>query len=454
VLTATNANRLLLDGALVLAIAEQTGIRIDMDRAMSIGRHLDRQIQRKEERLLTGTELGKAWLGLFKKVNTSSDHQLIKVANLLGMSSDRKTVKGNQSVNAEVLLDSNIDGAAELVRLRKLRKVRGTYLKNIEREVVRHVDGDWYLHPFFHLNTVRTYRSSSSSPNFQNIPHRDPEIKGMIRPLFVPRRGRCLLEVDFKALEVGIAACYHRDPTMIAYLKTDPGAMHSDMARELFRISREVPVTKQVRYVAKNRFVFPEFYGSWYGECARTLWAAVPSLEIGGVPMGEHLKQKGISSFQAFERHVERIERVLWDKRFPVYRDWKEQWWRKYLQTGFFDTLTGFRCSGEMRRNEVINYPVQGSAFHCLLKVLIQAIPLLAKEENRRISFVGQIHDSALFDLPLEEVSRWFSIMNETASKWLPRVWDWIIVPMALDGERSEMDGSWNEMCAVEEGKA
>jgi len=446
-----HANQLLLQGARALAVAEQTGIRIDLDYCSRTKNHLSRRIDRLEETFLEETDLGREWRYCFRKIKTGSDSQLLEVVQKMGATTGKQTAKGKESVSAEALQESGVDGFRELIRLRKWRKARSNYLVAIEREVVSHSDGLWYLHPFFHLNTVRTYRSSSSNPNFQNIPMRDPEIKKFIRRAFVPRPGRVLLEADFKALEVGIAACYHRDPTMLEYLRTDPGAMHSDTARKLFLLGTKYGVTKELRYVAKNRFVFPEFYGSWFRECAQNIWAVRNDFLVGEKTLSQHLREEGLRSYARFEEHVEEIERVLWDKRFPVYRDWKERWWKEYLRRGWFDTLTGFRCSGELERNKVINYPVQGSAFHCLLKTLIWVVPMLETEKWKEVRLVGQVHDSALFDLPEELVEGWFGVLVQIVRRRLPKAWPWIVVPMGLDAERSEVDGSWYEMKEMEE---
>src|SRR5439155_25997997 len=84
--------------------------------------------------------------------------------------------------------------------IQKLKKARSTYLEGIRREVV-----DGFLHPFFHLHRVETFRSSSSDPNFQNFPVRNAEIGKIIRSAFIARDGHQLVEIDFKALEVMIA---------------------------------------------------------------------------------------------------------------------------------------------------------------------------------------------------------------------------------------------------------
>ena len=62
------------------------------------------------------------------------------------------------------------------LKIKKLKKARSTYLRGILRETV-----DGFIHPFFNLNLVITYRSSSDHPNFQNIPVRNAEIKKPLR---------------------------------------------------------------------------------------------------------------------------------------------------------------------------------------------------------------------------------------------------------------------------------
>ena len=50
--------------------------------------------------------------------------------------------------------------------LLSVSKLSSTYISN-------YIDGEvgGRIYPFFNLNKVRTYRSSSDSPNFQNVPN-------------------------------------------------------------------------------------------------------------------------------------------------------------------------------------------------------------------------------------------------------------------------------------------
>ena len=226
-----------------------------------------------------------------------------------------------------------------------------------------------------------------------------------IRRCFVPRKGNRLVEVDYSAIEVRIASCYNLDPNLIQYVEDTDRDMHRDSAADLLKCDPQ-QVSKKLRYYAKNQFVFPQFYGSYYAECAANLWESFQGCgeEIDGDPVLKWLEQRGIHSrgdcdperdpvSGTFESHVRAVERHFWQNRFPVYSRWKDRWYASYQEKGYVDTLTGFRIQGELGRNDVINYPIQGSAFHCLLWSLIR----LQKELRRRkmeSRIVGQIHDS------------------------------------------------------------
>ena len=149
-------------------------------------------------------------------------------------------------------------------------------MEAFEREQVKGI-----LHPQFNLHNVISYRSSSDSPNFQNMPKRDKEIMKIVRSAIYPRRGNMLMEVDFSGLEVSIAACYHKDPVMMKYLTSDHSDMHGDMAQQIFLIkdfNRDLPEHKNLRQAAKNGFVFPQFYGDYYKNNAIGLcqWVSLP----------------------------------------------------------------------------------------------------------------------------------------------------------------------------------
>ena len=306
---------------------------------------------------------------------------------------------------------------------------------------------------------MKTFRSSSDRPNFQNIPKRDKEAMQITRKALFPRPGHQLMEVDFSGIEVRIAVTYHKDPQMIKYI-TDPTTdMHGDMAKEIFIIDnfdKSIPEYKVLRQAAKNGFVFPQFYGDYYKNCARNMacnWGKIPEgkwksgqgIDLPDGKLSDHFISKNIKSFDDFSEHVKEIEKHFWNVRFNVYRKWKEQWWRDYQKTGYIDMHTGFRCYGIMSRNDVTNYPVQGAAFHCLLWSLV-TLDKRIRENNWDTRIIGQIHDSIVLDVNPNELEDIARMVKRVTCTDLPMYWNWINVPLEIEADICEVDTSWAEL--------
>jgi len=361
-----------------------------------------------------------------------------------------KTRTGRYRTDVNVMEMTENQFAKNFVKMEKLKKVHNTYLKGIKREIV-----DGKIHPFIHLHTVRTYRPSTSNPNFANLPIRDEEQGKLVRRCFVPRKGNQFVECDFKQLEVSISACHHRDPSFIAYLMDKTKDMHKDMAQELFFLKPD-EVTKQVRFYAKNQFVFPQFYGSYYVNCTPHLWESIGRYNLQttkGKPIKEVLKEIGITDVGkcdpelepqegTFEYHVKKVERRFWDERFPIYRNWKKKWYERYLEKGGYRMLTGFWVEGVWSKNDVINHPIQGEAFHCLLWTLIRIMEWIKKNKMKTL-VVGQIYDSIEADSPPDELQDFLGKIKETVEVDLPKAWPWLIVPLGIEAEASPIDRSW-----------
>ena len=445
-------------GTLALAEIEENGIRIDeqyMDKAI---RRTKRKIgHRKME--LSKSEIYKVWKTTYKeKFKLRSGTQLGKILfDVMGLATPEKSEKGRYKTDEKALNKIDHPFVKDYLEIRKLEKALSTYLIGLNREVK-----DGLLHPFFNLHTTQTYRSSSQDPNFQNIPIRDDTICKLIRRAFIPRPGRRLIEIDYAGIEIRIAACYHKDSNMIRYINDKTKDLHRDMAMECY-ILKKFQVNSRTRYCGKNMFVFPQFYGDWYIDCARSLWNAIDEMKLmteQGVPLKKHLREQGIRKLGVlnpkerpvkgtFEKHIQQIEKSFWGKRFFDYAQWKKDWYNEYKEKGWFLTKTEFICQGYMRRNEVINYPIQGSAFHCLLWSLIQLVRKELPKRKMKTLIIGQIHDSIVSDVPDEEVNEYLEIANYIMTKKLRRRWDWIIVPLEIEAKISESEGSWAEMSKV-----
>jgi len=245
---------------------------------------------------------------------------------------------------------------------------------------------------------------------------------------------------------------------MKRYIENPESDMHGDMAKQIFKIEnfdKSIPEHKYLRNAAKNSFVFPQFYGDYYVNCAEGLackWGHLPKSKWKkgqGVPMPEgflsdHLIKVGIKSYSEFEEHIKEVEYDFWYRRFKVYQKWKDKLWKEYQRKGYIDTLTGFRIGGLMRKNEVINSPIQGSAFHCLLWSFIQ-LDEISEKEGWNTKLIGQIHDSILFDADPKELNYVVPIIERVMTEDIRKAWDWIIVPLEVEMDICEPDRPWSE---------
>lgn len=138
--------------------------------------------------------------------------------------------------------------AKQIVRLRELNKASTTFIRNILK-----FSNNGRIHAEFHPlrsdegGTV-TGRFSSSNPNLQQIPARDPEIKSLIRGLFLPEEGEKWGSFDYASQEPRWLAHYcasisgvHRHPSIdevVERYKADDADFHQ-MVADMAGISRK-----------------------------------------------------------------------------------------------------------------------------------------------------------------------------------------------------------------------
>lgn len=424
---------LLMDGAKELSRVEANGFCMDVSRIQKQRERLRENIIDWRHELQNHRDVQRWAAENSKEFNPNSTPQLTSFFRGVGEKLWKRTEKDNDSTDKEVLESFRHPVAKLILKIRAAEKLEGTFLSGLETEQV-----DGMLRPFYSLGVATTYRSSSQSPNFQNFPKRDPVAQRIIRGNFRPRPGRQLLEVDYSGIEVRVAACYNKDLQMIRYV-TDPTTdMHRDVAALIFKIKPE-EVTKEMRQVAKGGFVFPAFYGSWYKQMAESMWRDATA------DMRKTLAAHGIKTPLQFERHLQIIEEHFWGVRFTKYADWKKRQWQEYQQELQIGSHTGFRYTALMNRKDVSNYPIQGSAFHCLLWSLIQMSRWLRRRKMETV-IVGQIHDSILLDVVPAELALVKRKLRRVMCEDIRKEWPWIVVPLDIDAEISAVDGRWSEM--------
>lgn len=450
-----DAYDLLHQGALALAEVEHHGLKIDVEYLRQAREQAGKDAD-KLERKLYKDDTWRLWEKEFGvKAKLGAPAQLGHVFfNVLKYPCQFKTAKDKMSAKEEAFQDIDTPFKHQYFEWKGLLKMQSTYLKNIEEEL----DGKGFLHPVFNLHTVTTIRGSCSLINFQNIPIRDPVIGKVIRSCFVPRKGRRLVEIDFGSLEFNGAACFWKDPGMVEYASDPDKDIHRDMSAECYLCPKD-QVHKDTRYCGKNKLVFPILYGSYWRKCAANLWEAIQRMNLqlnDGTPMRKHLRKKGVRELGCtakgekpapgtFEYVIYKVEERF-NKRFPLFGEGKERWWKEYCKRGWFQLMTGFVISGIYSRNFLMNCPIQGPMFHVLLWCLIRVQKILKKRKMKSL-IVGQIHDCILGDVPDDEVQEFLDICEKVMTVDVRKHWDWIIVPLKVEVDVTplrEEGGTWH----------
>jgi DNA polymerase I-like protein with 3'-5' exonuclease and polymerase domains len=146
-----------------------------------------------------------------------------------------------------------------------------------------------------------------------------------------------------------------------------------------------------------------------------------------------------------FVSHIKSVEDDFWGKRYRTYAQWKKDWYREYLAKGYFYNLTGFLWRGVETRNFIINAPVQGSSFHCLLQSIIDIQKEIEERKMLSRPFM-EIHDSLLALVPRAELHEYVGMASEIMTTKLRKKWPWLILDLKVEVEVSDV--SWSDKVA------
>lgn len=449
--------RLLMQGSWALGIMEANGMPVSSAALDRSTRELNEKIDEIETHLRQDP-IYKAQQSRFgKDTSLGSRGQLATILyDEMGILGAKKSYKTGKYVMDDDVLEAlenehNLEYISKFRSLQGYLKVRDTYISALHRFVV-----DGRIHGDFNLHTVKSYRSSASDPNLTNMPSRDPAQTAYIKRVFVPRDGYRIVEIDYSSLEVRIGCCYHKDPTMLSYMATDYD-MHTEISQQCYLydskwIEQNKKKAKILRSAAKGDAVFGWQYGNFYIDVCLRLWKTANRQG-----MIEHLASKGITRIgisrdadsgkwiekhgkDAFVTHIKAVEDDFWGRRFRVYKDWKEDFYRQYLKLGYFKTHTGFVWHGVEKRNAILNIPIQGSGFHCLLEAIIQIQQQILKRKMDTL-LICQIHDSLLAEVPESELEDYVAMAQEIMTLKVREKWGWIITDLPVEVETS--DTSW-----------
>lgn len=252
--------------------------------------------------------------------------------------------------------------------------------------------------------------------NFQNFP------KHEVRSIIVPPKDHLLVSFDYAQLEARLIAMASKDEVFCQAI-WDGVDTHLRWARrmaELYpKIAKKIDVDKGLRKDIKNGLVFPSFYG------------ASPNSVI------EHYK----CEFHVPETITAQIHSEFWDVYVGV-KTWQQSLLDFYNQHGYIESLTGRRRRAPLKKNEIINFPIQSSASYDICIVAGDRLAQLAFELNKpQYQYRIQIHDDLTFFIPIASLD---ADINFIAKQMVdPTTYDFINVPLEVEYSIGE---NWFEM--------
>lgn len=339
--------------------------------------------------------------------NINSTKQLgVVLYQELGIPSLKSTKTGH-STNSEVLtqLAGEYPICDVLLTYRKLEKLMNTYIVALP-ELVSPVTNR--LHTHFNPVGAITGRLSSTKPNLQNIPIKDPE--GMaIRGAFVSAFSNgFILSADYSQIELRLMAHLSEDPALI-------GAFHEGMdvhrltASRLFNVALD-EVTSAQRYQAKA-VNFGIIYGiSAFGLANNTGLSRADAQQMIDAYFSEF---PGVKSFMTQTIEMAKKNGCVW------------------TEFGRIRPLPDIHSKNvslrQFAERTAINSRVQGTAAD-LIKMAMVRIHRLFKEGGYQSRLTIQVHDELVIDCVESEVEK----ISQLVKQEMEGVGEWR-VPLVVD---------------------
>jgi DNA polymerase I-like protein with 3'-5' exonuclease and polymerase domains len=261
---------------------------------------------------------------------------------------------------------------------RALTRNRTTYLHPVISKKIVAFDG--IMHAPYNAMDAVTGRLSSPAHNWPKRKHKE------VRSCVQVTKGRWMLACDYGQIEFRVAGMLTGDEEIISACWTNYD-VHKFWAERLvaiypaiidqiveeFKLDWEEKGIKTLRQEMKNKWVFPQIFGSSIKSCAEQL----------GVPL----------------EIMEELADEFWDT-FAATKRWQEKLLQSYEKKLYVETLGGRRRRGPMTKNEIINMPIQGTALDIVTAAMdrLSEISIEEDDPDYQCNFNG--HDDLTFVIP------------------------------------------------------
>ena len=233
--------RLLLPAAQMFNEIRHKGMRIDVEKMMTLDVGLDQQVDELERDL-------QVMVGY--PINASSPPEVAHyLYDILGLPPSPKEPRTTGKKYIRQFED--VEEVGKIIEVREAKKIKGTYLLG----VAKFLDYDYRIHPMTKLYGAETGRISTEDPSVMNVSK-----KGGVKGMYDPEDGEYLLEVDLSGGELRCYAVVAGDEKLKEMIRHGDKVPAEDVPNT---VSREISerISKPVGRGPAKTGVFGRMYG-------------------------------------------------------------------------------------------------------------------------------------------------------------------------------------------------
>lgn len=291
----------------------------------------------------------------------------------------------------------------KILNWRSIAKLAGTYADALPRQIAF----DGRIHTTYLQTSTNTGRLSSRDPNLQNIPIKT-ELGEEIRKCFVAPDGKLLISVDYSQIQLRLLADVANVHTFKETFNSGKD-IHEQTARQIFGISADAPVPKDLRRAAKT-VNFSIIYG-------------ISSFGLSGqLGISRAAAQEIINAYMAglpeVKEYIENIKKFA-QQHACVYTPWGR---RIELPEVKNPRMRGYAMRA------AVNAPIQGFEADLMRCAMVNIENEIMKPNADKIRMIMQVHDEIIFECD-ENLAEEFAKKIESAMENVAK----LSVPLAAD---------------------
>ena len=376
----------------ILMQMERTGVLVNRNGLAKLSGVFHEQLTKLESEI---------WQLAGHEFNIASPKQLGTVLfDELNLPANKK-----RSTDAETLNDM-IDAhpiIEKILNWRSIAKLAGTYADALPRQIA----SDGRIHTTYLQTSTNTGRLSSRDPNLQNIPIKT-ELGEEIRKCFIAPPGRVLISADYSQIQLRLLA----DVANVRTFKETFNAgtdIHEQTARQIFNLSLDAPVPRDLRRAAKT-VNFSIIYG-------------ISSFGLAGqLGISRGAAQKIIDSYMAGLPEIR--EYIEYIKNFAITHACVYTPWGRRIE---LPDVKNPRTRAYALR-AAINAPIQGFEADLMRRAMVNMEHDIVQPNADKIRMIMQVHDEIIFECD-EQVADEFAKKIEHAMETVTT----LSVPLAAD---------------------